>query len=125
MIPFTRSDRVGGLLQRALSDILQKGVKDPRLKMVTITGVKMSQDLRHARIYYAVSMGKKSAREVEKGFKSALGYLKRTLAGRLGLRYMPDLNFFYDESVDYGAHIDEVLKTVNTNSINTNNESDN
>jgi len=74
MKPFARSDRVGGQIQKVLSEILLKKVKDPRL--------------------------------------DALGYVKRTLARQLGLRYMPDLKFFFDESFDYGSHIDKVLKAV-------------
>jgi ribosome-binding factor A len=99
--------------------MLQKSIKDPRLEMTTITGVKMSRDLRIARIYFITSGGRIKSEEVVEGFKSALGYVKRTLARQLGLRYMPELKFFYDESFDYGAHIENVLK-----SIKADNESD-
>ena len=114
MKPFARSDRVGGQIQKVLSDILKKRVKDPRLKMATITSVKMSKDLRIARIYFTSTGSQKSIDEAIEGFKSALGYVKRTLAHQLGLRYMPDLEFFYDESFDYGSHIDKILKTIKT-----------
>ena len=110
MKPFARSDRVGGQIQKVLSDILHKRVKDPRLEMATITCVKMSRDLRIARIYFTMSGTSKSIEEVKEGFKSALGYVKLTLARQLGLRYMPDLRFFYDSSFDYGSNIDKVLK---------------
>lgn len=112
MKPFARSDRVCGHIQKALSDILLKKIKDPRLEFATITNVKMSRDLRIARIYFTTTGNKKSAEEALEGFKSAIGYVKRTLAGQLGLRYMPELNFFYDESFDYGSHIDKILKDV-------------
>ncbi len=112
MKPFPRSERVSGHIQKVLSDILQKNVKDPRLEMIVITDVKMSRDLRTARIYYATSSGGKDTAEVTEGFKSALGYLKRQLSRELGLRYMPDLKFLYDESFDYASHIDEILKTI-------------
>ncbi len=112
MKPFARSDRVCGHIQKALSDILLKKIKDPRLEFATITNVKMSRDLRVARIYFTTTGNKKSAEEALEGFKSAIGYVKRTLAGQLGLRYMPELNFFYDESFDYGSHIDKILKDV-------------
>lgn len=114
MKPFARSDRVGGQIQKVLSDILHKRIKDPRLEMATITSVKMSRDLRIARIYFTVSGSKKSMEEVTEGFKSALGYVKLTLARQLGLRYMPDLRFFYDQSFDYGSNIDKVLKKATT-----------
>ena len=112
MKPFARSDRVGGQIQKVLSEILLKKVKDPRLKNASITDVKLSRDLRIARIYFVASGNKKSMEEAAEGFKSALGYVKRTLARQLGLRYMPDLKFFYDESFEYGSHIDNVLKAL-------------
>ncbi|MBW2643291.1 MAG: 30S ribosome-binding factor RbfA [Deltaproteobacteria bacterium] len=112
MKPFARSDRVGGQIQKVLSEILLKKVKDPRLENASITDVKMSRDLRIARIYFVASGNKQSIEQAAKGFESALGFVKRTLARQLGLRYMPDLKFFYDESFDYGSQIDEVLKTV-------------
>ncbi|MBW1726079.1 MAG: 30S ribosome-binding factor RbfA [Deltaproteobacteria bacterium] len=112
MKPFARSDRVSGQIQKVLSEILLKKIKDPRLEKASITDVKMSRDLRIARIYFVASGNKKSMEEAAEGFKSALGYVKRTLARRLGLRYMPDLKFFYDESFDYGSRIDKVLKAV-------------
>jgi len=112
MTLFSRADRVAGQIQKILSEILIKDIKDPRLDMATITGVKMSRDLKLARIYFTISGSNKSAEDASKGFKSAAGYLKRTLASQLGLRYMPDLAFFYDESFDYGARIDTLLRTL-------------
>ena len=81
----------------------------------------MSRDLRIARVYFSISGSKKNTEEVAEGFKSALGYVKRTLAHQLGLRYMPDLRFYYDDSFDYGSHIDKVLKSItkDNGSINT------
>ncbi len=119
MRSFTRAERVSGLIQRALSELLQKDIKDPRLEMVTITAVKMSRDLRIARVYFSTFGGKISKDNAIKGFQNAFGYIKRSLGNQLGLRYMPDLNFFYDESFDYGSHIDKVL-----DSIEIDNESD-
>jgi ribosome-binding factor A len=112
MKPFARSDRVSGQIQKVLSDILLKKIKDPRLEAATITGVKMSRDLKSARVYFVTSGGKESVKEAIEGFKSALGYVKRKLAAQLGLRYMPELRFFYDDSFDYGSHIDEIIKAL-------------
>ncbi|WDN88135.1 ribosome-binding factor A [Desulfosarcina sp. BuS5] len=114
MKPFSRSDRVSGLIQKVLSDILKKDINDPRLKMATITGVKVSRDLKTARIYFSISGGKQNIKNAASGFESAKGYVKRSLAGKLGLRYMPDIKFFYDETFDYGSHIDELLKQIKT-----------
>ncbi len=114
MKSYARSDRVSGEIQRIISDILRKDISDPRLNRVAISGVKMSKDLRNARIYFALSDGKYTRKDAAEAFNSALGFIKRTLAGQLGLRYMPDLRFYYDESFDYGAHIDQVLKAIDT-----------
>lgn len=112
MKPFARADRVSGQIQKVLSDILLKKIKDPRLEGATITSVKMSRDLKFARVYFVASGGKESMEEAVRGFKSALGYVKRKLAAQLGLRYMPELRFFYDDSFDYGSHIERLIKAV-------------
>ena len=111
MKSFPRSDRVGGHIQRVLSDLLQKDIKDPRLELVTITDVKLSNDLRKARIYFSISVPKNIERAME-GFKSARGYIKRILASHLGLRYMPDIEFLYDKSFDHASRIEKLLKTA-------------
>ena len=112
MIPFSRADRVGGLIQQVLSNILKKNIKDPRLKMATITGVKVSRDLKQARIYFTTSGGIQKKGDTIKGFNSAYGFIKRTLAHELDLKYMPVIKFFYDESLEYGAHIDELIEAT-------------
>ena len=110
MIPFARSERVSGLIQKVLSEILHKDIKDPRLKMATITGVEVSRDLRLARIYFTTPDGDQKKDAAVKGFNSARGFIKRILANELDLKYMPDIKFFYDESLDYGSHIDSLIR---------------
>ena len=114
MIPFSRADRVSGLIREVLSNLLKKDIHDPRLKMATITNVKMSRDLKLARIYFSIHGGSAKVEAAAKGFESARGFIKRSLAPKLSLRYMPDLTFFYDESLDYGSHINELLKKIKT-----------
>jgi len=112
MSPFSRADRVGGLIQKVLSNILNKNIRDPRLKMTTITSVKVSRDLKQARIYFTTSGGIQKKGDTIEGFNSAHGFIKRTLAHELDLKYMPHLKFFYDESIEYGAHIDELIEST-------------
>lgn len=112
MKPYSRSVRVGGQIQKLLSELLQKRISDPRLTDTTISGVKMTSDLRIAKIYFATPNGAQTKTDALEGFKSARGFLKRTLAASLGLRYMPDLQFYYDDSFDYGAHIEAVFKRI-------------
>lgn len=93
---------------------MQKNIKDPRLEMIVITGVKVSRDLKIARIYFTASSGAKNTDEVTEGLKSARGYVKRALSRKLGLKYMPDIQFCHDDSFDYGSQIDKLLKMIET-----------
>lgn len=112
MTRFKRADRVGGLVQKEISDLLLTKIKDPRLDLVTITRVSMSDDLRSARVYFSVSTGDDSRLRALAGFKSAAGYMKRELSRRLELRYLPELRFVYDETFDKAADLNRVLKTI-------------
>jgi ribosome-binding factor A len=114
MTSYARADRVGGLIQQILSDLLRRDISDPRVQMVTITQVKVTKDLRLARIYFAAAGGKAGAADAVQGFRSAAGFIKLRLGPQLGLRYMPELEFFYDESFDHGARIDQLLKSIAT-----------
>lgn len=109
MKPYTRAERVGGLIQSALFDILLKSIKDPRLGPVTITSVKMTKDLKHASVYFASSG---DPDEAIAGFQKARGFIKKTLARELDLRYIPELRFLYDDSIDYAIHMDTLLKQL-------------
>jgi ribosome-binding factor A len=80
--------------------------------MTTVTGVKMSRDLKLARIYFSIYGGKSKSEAAVLGFERARGFIKRSLAPRLGLRYMPDLKFYYDDSFDYSSHIEQLLKKI-------------
>lgn len=114
MMVNSRAERVGGQVQKVVSDLLRRSIRDPRLANTTITGVRMSADLRIARIYFTTTEGADSAQQAGDGFQSALGFLKRQMARNLKLKYMPDLQFYYDESIDYGQHIDQLLKKIKT-----------
>ena len=114
MTPFSRADRVSGLIQEVLSNLLKKDIHDPRLQMATITNVKMSRDLKLARIYFSIYGSSDKAEAAAEGFESARGFIKRSLARNLGLRYMPDLKFFYDDSIEHGARIEELIRMVKT-----------
>ena len=112
MTQFSRADRVSGLIQSTLSEIITKDTSDPRLEMVTISGVKMTRDLRIARVYFSISGGEKRIKAATQALQHAKGFLKRSLGNQLQLRYMPELEFYYDESFDYGFHIEKILKSI-------------
>ena len=112
MKTFPRGDRVAAHIQKVLSELLRKRIKDPRLEMVVITGVKMSKDIKNAHIFYTITGGEQATAAAAQGFDDACGFIRRALAKQLGLRYMPGIRFFYDKSVDYGAHIDTLIKSI-------------
>lgn len=109
---FKRADRVAELIMAEMSDILLKVVKDPRLHAVTITAVKMTDDLRHAKIYF-VEMGKdECSEEIKEGLSKAKGFVRRELGHRLQLRVVPDIAFVHDTSFGYGNRIEKLLAGI-------------
>jgi ribosome-binding factor A len=109
---YQRSDRVGDLLVEMISELLREQIQDPRVATVTLTGAKVSKDLRHARMYFTILGGQADKREVLAGLRSATGFIRSRVGRELKLRYVPTLEFFYDESEDEAARIDELLKQV-------------
>ena len=104
--------RVDEAMRVVLSDAIAKDLKDPRVGFVTVTGVKTSPDLRHARVYVSV-LGDLSAREASlDGLRSAHGFLQRRVATELTLKHTPTIGFEYDESVDRGMRISQLLDEV-------------
>ena len=105
-----RPERVAQVIQQHLAQVFARGnMKDPRLGLVTITGAKISPDLRQARVYWTVHGDAKVQEETKKGLEAARGFLRREL-GQLGLRVVPDLAFSYDEAIDRGDRIDQLLR---------------
>ena len=117
MKTYPRSSRIGKKIQRGVSEYLQSSLRDPRLQMVTITGVNMSPDLSVARVYYSVTGRTRERNDARAGFKSAAGYIKRSLAAELKLKYMPELRFTYDESLDYGTKVDRLLEEISIENV--------
>lgn len=114
MTSFKRADRVADLIKVEISDILLKMIRDPRIGLVTITGVKMTDDLRFAKVFF-LEMGKDSLSEdTASGLQKAKGFLKRELGKRLKLRYVPDISFHYDPSFAYGNRIEKLIAEIHT-----------
>lgn len=113
-----RMRRVDAALKAVLSDAIAKDLHDPRVGFVTVTGVKTSPDLRHARVYVSV-LGDQQVRAASlDGLRSAHGFLQSLLASKLTLRYTPELTFEYDESVDHGMRITELLDERRSGAVN-------
>jgi len=116
MKPYTRAERISGKIQYAITELLSKKMQDPRIEMATVSGVKLSADLRVADVYIAVFGDKKRIREALDGFKKSKGFIKKSIAPKLGLKYMPDLRFVYDDSFDKAARMDALIKSASTGS---------
>ncbi len=107
----TRRQRsVAKLLKEALSDVLRFDVKDPRVRMVTLTSAEPSPDLRHARVRVSVlAASEEEAADVFRGLESAAGFIKRALGERVELKYLPDLVFIRDHGPEHAERIARIL----------------
>ncbi|MDI6741976.1 MAG: 30S ribosome-binding factor RbfA [Smithella sp.] len=109
---FKRADRVAQLIRADISEIISKDVKDPRLHVVTITSVTLSDDLRNAKIFF-VEMGKdECSDDMKAGLNQASGFIRRELGKRMKLRCVPELMFIHDTSFGYGNRIEKLLAQI-------------
>ena len=113
IMPNYRRGRVNEEISRELAQILRE-IKDPRVStaFISVTAVDCTADLRSAKVFYSSMGGKDSAEGVAKGLGSAAGFIRRELAARLNMRQTPELRFIRDGSIEHGAHIAELLKSV-------------
>jgi len=108
---FTRSQRLGEQIRRELSVLVQNEVKDPRVAMVSFTAIKLSRDLSHATIYCTV-MNKEDKVDTIKALNNAAGFLRKKLAAEINARIVPALKFIYDESLERGTHLTELINAA-------------
>ncbi len=114
MIP-KRSRRVAELLREEISHIILYELKDPAIRLVTVTSVKVAEDLRSARVYVSV-MGNSEAREASlSGLGRASHFIEQRLRGRTDLKYAPHLTFFFDDTLDYVDKINQLLQRIKKN----------
>jgi len=114
LLEFQRAHRVGEQIQKEISALLVRGLKDPRIGFVTITAVEVTPDLHLARVYFT-AMGDEAARKnSELGLKHSVPFLRRELGRRLRMRYVPDLLFVFDSSLEYGNRIESLLRDLKT-----------
>ncbi|MFC2063050.1 30S ribosome-binding factor RbfA [Chloroflexota bacterium] len=108
-----RIPRLNNLFRQEISDMLQRQVKDPRLSsFITITEVSISADLRHAKVFVSHMGGEDEKRATLNALASASGFFRRELAGRIRLRFIPELSFHWDDSIEHGAHLLELIDRV-------------
>jgi ribosome-binding factor A len=107
----SRPERVAQMVQQQLATLFARGeLKDPRLGLVTITGCEVTPDLRQARVFWTVHGDAQVRKDTKVGLAASRGYLRRELGQTMGLRVVPDLSFTYDEAIDRGDRIEQLLR---------------
>ena len=111
-----RIEKVNAMMKREISNIIQMGeIRDPRITFVTVLSVDVSKDLSHARVRFSVlSDDAKVIAQTQKGLDSSSGYVRKLIAQRVELRYIPEIQFIYDRGIQYAAQIDQVLNEIKT-----------
>jgi ribosome-binding factor A len=105
-----RQERLGELIAMELSELIRTRLKDPRVGFASITHVEVSGDLRHAKVFVSVMGSEEEQAASIKGLKHASGYLRHELAERIVLRYMPELVFKLDTSIEEGSRVLELIR---------------
>ncbi len=109
--PFKRADRVGDLMREVISEILMQRVDHQGLEGVTVTGVSITNDLQHARVFYRV-LDHDQLEQTAKSLQANLSTIRREVGRQMKLRYTPDLRFEYDESIERGSRIEALLHSI-------------
>ncbi len=105
----SRLGRIGDQIQKDLAELIRTEVKDPRIGMITITGVEVSSDYHHAKVFFTTLGGSEAVAKAADGLHHASGFLRFQLAKGLKLRLVPELHFVYDESVERGIRLSNLI----------------
>ena len=103
-----RARRIGDLIHHRLAELLQRGISDPRLEKISLTGVEVSVDLGQAKIFYTV-LDEADLPDVQMALNKASGYCRHLLAQTTALRFIPQLHFVYDESIERASRISALI----------------
>jgi ribosome-binding factor A len=108
----SRPTRVADQIRVEISDLLARAVHDPGIGFLTVTHVKVTPDLQQARVYYTTLGDEKARRDTARALQRATAFLRRQLGGRLRLRRVPELQFFFDESIERQDRIERILQDL-------------
>jgi ribosome-binding factor A len=114
MLAGKRAIRVGDVLLKELADLLMRRVRDPRVTGVTLTGIRVSNDLKHAKVYFSLIGDEQAVMEVQEGLESAKGFIKREIGQRMELKYVPDIVFKHDPSLATGERMEKLFRNMKT-----------
>ena len=108
-----RRERLNELLRAEISELIRRQVKDPRIGgLITVTEVEVSADLRHAKVFVSVLGTEEEKQETFRGFQAAAGFFRHELGERLSLRYIPEMAFQRDDSIEHGTHILKLIRDL-------------
>lgn len=107
-----RASRVAEIIKEEISLMLEYEVKDPRVGLVTITDVEVSPDLRHAKAFFSTLEKSEKKEQTLAGLESAKGYIRRELGKRLRMKYIPEIEFHFDLSIEKGMRIAEIIHKI-------------
>ena len=107
-----RVEKVQELMKQEVSQIILRELKDPRIGFVTVTSVECTGDLREAKIYVSLMGNEQQVKDCWAGLTSSLGYIRREIGKRIRLRFTPEISLAIDKSLDYSAHIQELLLKI-------------
>lgn len=111
--PRARAFRIAEQIKKEVSHLCQAELKDPRLTgFLSVTDVEVTRDLSHARVYVSIYGTEQERALTLKALDSALGFIRSEIGRRIRLRHVPELSFHLDKSIEYGAHITEILKDL-------------
>lgn len=108
-----RTNRISEEMKKEISDIIQNDIKDPRLpRLVSIVSVNVTRDLRYARVFASVLGSEEEKKNALSALKSAAGYIRREIGQRMQIRYIPELQFELDNSIEHGVYMSKLIKDV-------------
>jgi ribosome-binding factor A len=111
-LDFQRTARLNEVIKEEISDILQRKLKDPRIGFVTVTAVEVSPDLRHANIFVSILGNKKEKEATYQSLIGARGFIRSELSKRIRIKFLPEISFSIDESVEEGIRISKLIKKI-------------
>lgn len=121
MHPYKRSVRVSDLIKEEVADIIMNRLKDPRLGFITVTEARVSNDLRHAKIFFSVLEDDKKDESL-KILTSSARFIRSELAKKVRIKFIPDIVFKIDESIEYGAKINKILSNIKSSTPSSHND---
>lgn len=108
-----KNTRINSEVQRELSEIISRELKDPRIHlMTTVTSAEVTADLKYCKVYVSVLGDEEAGKDTIQGLKSAVGFMRTQLAKRINLRNTPELEFILDQSIEYGVHMTRLINEV-------------